>query len=174
MNGLVGAVFGLAGGAGFILLGRWIYTNPKKAFYIRSIYADPDSRFLKVGAKIFGTFFISFGACAAGIAALGSLMNANSTVWLIIPLGSGVLGGWFLRPRIAETPHTVVEQPAAKPGGFLTRRGKFLIVWALGSGGFLTAAVLIVIWTGESHLIPAVIIVFALVTVVAMAAILWW
>lgn len=173
MNGISSAIFGLAGGVAFILLGRWIYSNPKQAFYIRSLYTDPDSSFLRVGAKIIGTFFIAGGSCAAVVIALGSLMNPNSTAWLILPLGAAVLSGWLLRPRTVEAPRAVAEPAAATRDGLLTPRRKLLIAWAFGGGGIFTAAVAVLLLTGESRLIPVVVMVSALVMVFALTAVLW-
>lgn len=174
MNSIEGSIFGLVAGGGFILLGRWIYVNPGKALYVSSVHSNPNSRFLKLGAKIIGTFIIFLGSCATVTAALGSLVNPNSTAWLIVPIVAGVLGGWFLRPRIVEAPRIVFGPPAAKPGGLLTSRGRHLVVWAFGGGALLTAAFVVLLRTGEGHLIPVVVMILTLVMVVALAAILWF
>jgi hypothetical protein len=45
-------IVALVAGIGFILLGRWIYRNPK-TLYVRPVHASPDAPLLRIGGKSF-------------------------------------------------------------------------------------------------------------------------
>lgn len=171
MNGVGWVILGLVAGAAFILLGRWIYASPYRVLYIRSLFVDPDSSFLRTGAKTIGTFFIVAGSCAA-VVAPASRAIPNSAAWLIVPLGAAVLGAWFLRPRVVEAPRAATEPPVAGHGRVLTRKGKLAFAWTLIVCAGLTATIAAPFWTRGSgnKVIPIIAMVAALVMVFALAS----
>jgi len=161
-------ILGVVGGVLVVLVGRWIYANPKGALYVRSIHSSPDTPFLKLAAKIFGTLAIFIGSYGVAAAAAG-LVTERAMV--IVPLGllAGVVGTWFLRPAVKEVPTVEAEVEKAH----VRTRQKLLIVVTLGFAVFSMLTVVALLKFGVGRLIPLVTLIQGFALIAAIAAILW-
>jgi len=175
MGSASSAIIGLVGGTVFILLGRWIYANPKKV-YTSSLYANPDSPFLKFGVRLFATLLIFIGSYAAALWSVALVVHLGTTA-VIIALVAALLGGWSLRPQVIALPHVAVGAPAAgtqKHGGFMTRKGRSLTIMALGISTVVFATILALFVSGQGRLMPVVAIVATLISALVVAVVLWF
>lgn len=159
-------IFGLAGGVVFILLGRWIYVNPK-ALYVSSLHKSTDSPSLKLAAKVFGTLAIFVGSYAA-VVAIADLVIRQAAVAVVLGLSLAALSTRFLRPTVKPVPSPGMAQRSGAPS-----RARLLVAVMLGFGAFFTATVLILIKLGDGRFIPLASAIAALTSAAAVAAILW-
>ena len=113
-------------GTGTVLLGRWMYKNPKRT-YPNWLYSNPDHPALIGRARAIATFFIFAGLWIA-LAGVGSRLLPNSWVPVLLILG-GIVGAWYLRPKVPETAVGEGLDTAAKTkrSGFLSTKGKWVV-----------------------------------------------
>jgi Cytochrome oxidase complex assembly protein 1 len=116
-------VFPLLAGSAFILLGRWMYGNPKK-IYPNWLYNNPDHPFLFGLVRAFATLMMFIGSGAV-VSAITSRVLPGALV-LMAMLAGGIAGAWFLRPRLQENGQSSAS--ASIGSGFLSNKGK----WVLG------------------------------------------
>jgi len=164
---MAGFVFALVVGSAFILVGRWIYANPK-ALQVASLHADPDSRFLRVGAKVFGVLAIFIGSYSTAVAMAG-LVIREAVVTVSLGLVLAALSAWVLRPETQSGLTPATGQRTPRP-----TRGKLLIAVVLSLAALFTGAILVLIRFGEGRLVPLVSTIAALTFAAAIAAILWF
>lgn len=159
-------ILGLLWGVGFIVLGRWIYKNPK-TMYVSSLSARSDSPFREFVARLFATLLIFLGSLGAATA-LASLLLHRALAITLIGAAAGALGAVFLRPGLGTAPliaARTTEPALAGRGPLLTRKGKLFLVTMIGGGVAVGAETFVLPAVGKAALTPDV----ALVTILIMA-----
>jgi hypothetical protein len=130
----------LALGICFVLLGRWLYLNPRK-FFRGWGFLNPEHPGVQKLFRFYATFFIFFGLLiSVGFAFM--LLGHGFAGSSLLALAIAIVGAWFLRPTNSQpgpdTPRT--EAPAAAVDGqtaspsLLTRHWKRTV--AIGVGSF--------------------------------------
>lgn len=101
-------------GVGFILLGRWLYRNPRKLF--RFGFLNPEHPGVQKLARLYATFFIFFGMFASAGVISAFLLHSVPGLPLIAVVVS-IAGALLLRPKIPqpETPVATAIENAQKP-----------------------------------------------------------
>jgi hypothetical protein len=95
-------------GVGFIVLGRWLYKNPRKLF--RLGFLNPEHPEVQKLARMYATFLIFFGMFASvGIAS--AFLFRSVPGMPLIALVVSMAGAWLLRPKIPqpETPVPTID-----------------------------------------------------------------
>jgi hypothetical protein len=99
-------------GVGFVLLGRWLYRNPRKLFPSWG-FLNPEHPGVQKIARGYATFFIFFGLLAAIAVAFSFLFrHIPGMSFLAFPIA--VAGAWLLRPKVPQSEPSVtapIEQP---------------------------------------------------------------
>jgi hypothetical protein len=123
-----GLLFGLIGGSVFVLLGRWMYRNPKKV-HPNWMYSNPDHPLLIGSARVFATMAMFFGSFVCILALLTCMAPGALTV--IVAMVGAIVASWFLRPQVPEavTPGESHDMPIPKARKFLSKKGW----WVVGS-----------------------------------------
>lgn len=101
-------------GACFVLLGRWLYRNPRNLF--RFGFLNPEHPGVQKLARVYATFFIFFGMFAvAGVAC--ALLLQHVPGMPLVALAVGIAGAWLLRPKMPqpEAPVATAIDHAEKP-----------------------------------------------------------
>ena len=99
-------------GVCFVLLGRWLFRNPRKLFPGWG-FLNPEHRSVQKLARAYATFVIFFGLFASAGVALAFLLRGVPGMPLLI-LAVAVAGAWLLRPKRLQSEPLVVapiEQP---------------------------------------------------------------
>ncbi len=160
-------IFGLLGGGGFVVLGRWIYSNPT-TMYVSSLGAGRENSLPELGARIFATLLIFLGSFGATAAPAAMLLHRAAAITLTAAT-AGALGAWLLRPRVVAAPRGAAGSPEGvktRRGPSLTRKGKVLLATMAAGVVLSTAEALGLPALGRGALWPDA----ALVTILAVAA----
>lgn len=99
MQDVIFRLIALAAACGFVWLGRWMYRNPRK--FAKQTCNNPDSRFVRRLARIYGVFFIFGGSYNVLIFVTGLFVSSLTVIIAEFPIA--VAATWYLRPRSAET-----------------------------------------------------------------------
>jgi hypothetical protein len=147
---MLAVLFQLLAGSAFVLLGRWIYKNPKKV-YPNWLYSNPDSLFLTGFARVFATMVIFVGSCAVIIALVSHLLPGYMLV--IVALAGAIASAWLLRPPVqaAEAPTVGGSGTTQVPTrqGFLSKKGKWIVGISVGVAVLLIFGVFAIIGNSE-------------------------
>jgi hypothetical protein len=87
-------------GVCFLLLGRWLYLNPRKMFPAWGLLNREHPSLQKLG-RVYGAFFIFFGIFASVGVSLSILLRSVPGLPLLAPIA--VAGAWFLRPKVPQS-----------------------------------------------------------------------
>jgi hypothetical protein len=93
-------------GAGFVLLGRWLYSNPTKVFSAWGILNRKNPGVQKLG-RAKATFLIFFGTFACAVTIIPLLFPGPFVVVLV--LATSLAGTWLLRPRLPQIATSPIE-----------------------------------------------------------------
>lgn len=90
-----------------LLLGRWLYWNPRRMFPACGLFNPEHPGIQKLG-RAYGVFFIFFGIFASVAVSFSFfLRSVPGLALLAFPIA--IVGAWFLRPKISQTEPTVNE-----------------------------------------------------------------
>jgi hypothetical protein len=143
---MVKILFPFLAGSALILLGRWMYKNPRK-FHANSLYTNPRHPFLLAYGRFFASFIIFAGSLAI-IAALVSQRLPGSLAFFA-SLAGGIAGALFLRPRVGElvspSAGNTLSTLAPVKRSFLSKKGKRAVgillgiafLFVIGAAGFV-------------------------------------
>ena len=154
-------------GVALILIGRWIYRNPRSLF-VSSIHGSPNSQSLKVGARVIGTVAIFLGSYAITVPIIDLIIRSAAVV-TIAGLALAGFGAWFLRPAVEPSLKPEIENKPGPPS-----RKKLLVVTVVALGSSFTIALLILIRLGQHKLVPLAGTIAAFTIAAAIAAIIWF
>jgi hypothetical protein len=135
---LVMAVVGVA----FVLLGRWLYLHPNGLVPYCGFFNIEHPQVKRL-ARVYATFFIFFGAVAFATAVLARLRLAP-----ILALAIGVMGAWFLRPRLPQPASGTVESNVTDKQKLLGKHWKRSL--AIMAGFAVLVVILVATLLGDS------------------------
>lgn len=103
-------------GVCFLLLGRWLYANPRTMFPAWGLLNREHPGVQKLG-RVYGVFFIFFGIFASVAVSCSFLLRSVPGLSLLaFPIA--VAGAWFLRPKMPQSEPPVdaaSQQPQKQP-----------------------------------------------------------
>jgi len=153
MQSQLTAFFTVMFGAGFVLLGRWLYRNPRKLVPAWGILNGEHSGVQKL-ARAYATFFIFFGLLAS-LGVLVALLLPSTPGTPILAFMAAAAGTWFLRPRSPQRAPLPMEasvgtltEKAEKPG-LLSKHWKRNLMIALGLMALFVLAIFGVIGNSD-------------------------
>lgn len=120
-------LFPLIAGTVFVLLGRWMYKNPKRV-YPNWLYSNPDHPYLIGGVRVFATMAMFVGSFALISTVVSHLLPESLIV--IVALAGAILSAWFLRPDMPQPEAAegmTSDSSIPKKRGFLSRKGKWVV-----------------------------------------------
>ena len=88
-------------GVCFLLLGRWLYLNPRKMFPAWGLLNREHPGVQKI-ARVYGVFFIFFGIFASVAVGLSFLLRSVPGL-PVLAFPIAVAGAWFLRPKLLQS-----------------------------------------------------------------------
>ena len=93
-------------GVGFILLGRWLYRNPRRLFPGWGLLNPEHPRVQKI-ARVYATFFIFVGLLASTAVAFAHIL------WRVpgesfLAFAVAVAGTWFIRSKMSQSEPPVI------------------------------------------------------------------
>jgi Cytochrome oxidase complex assembly protein 1 len=102
-------------GVCFVLLGRWLYRNPRKLFLGWS-FLNPEHPDVQKLARAYATFVIFFGLFTSAAVVLAFMLRRVPGMPLLI-LAVSVAGAWLLRPKVppSEAPVVAAIEHPDKP-----------------------------------------------------------
>jgi hypothetical protein len=127
-------------GVCFLLLGRWLYANPRKMFPAWGLLNREHPGVQKLG-RVHGVFFIFFGIFAS-VAVNCSFLLRSVPGLSLLAFPIAVAGAWFLRPKMpqSEPPvDAVSQQPQKQP--LLSKHWKRYLAIAVCFAGILIVVV---------------------------------
>ena len=99
-----------------LLLGRWLYRNPRKMFPTWGLL-NPEHPIVQKLGRVYEVFFI-FSGIFASVAVSFSFLLRSAPGLAVLAFPIGIAGAWFLRPKTpqSELPVDVAkEQPRKQP-----------------------------------------------------------
>jgi len=91
----------------FLLLGRWLYRNPRRMFPAWGLFNPEHPGVQKLG-RVYGVFFIFFGIFASVAVSFSFfLRSVPGLALLAFPIA--IVGAWFLRPKIPQSEPIINE-----------------------------------------------------------------
>ncbi len=134
-------------GGSLVLLGRWVYVNPRRLLPRWGLLNREHPAVQKV-AKLYATFLIFFGLLAATGVSFGLLLrNVPGMPLLVLALAVG--GAWLLRPKISPEPPVAAPSNQPTEQRLLSRHWKRYL--AIFAALMVSVMVLIFIVIGNSE-----------------------
>jgi hypothetical protein len=134
-------------GTVLVLLGRWVYRNPRKV-YPSSMYRNPDSPIAQIPIKTFGVMAIFVGSAVALLAIGQTVLGPDKN--LVFAMIGSAAATWLLRPRTKR--HLVaisgdsLQTTSGADTDILTKKGKQTLAVAVGVAVAAAIITLVFFW----------------------------